>query len=304
MYDEVMEWLNYHHLYYFWVVAKQGSIARAVDELRLAQPTISGQLKQLEETLGEKLFTRAGRGLALTEVGQVAFRYAEEIFSLGREMQDVLKGRPAGRPVRLRVGVSDLVPKLIAYRILQPALKMGEPVHLICREDAQEILLGELANHQLDLVLMDSPVPSTVRVKAYSHLLGSCGVTFFAATELAGGYRRGFPKSLDGAPFLLPTEGSVLRRSMEQWFDAHGIHPRIMGEFEDSALMKTFGEAGVGVFPAPAAIEKEVRRHFGVSVVGRAADLVERFYAVSVERKLKHPAVVSITESARETLFA
>jgi LysR family transcriptional activator of nhaA len=181
---------------------------------------------------------------------------------------------------------------------------MTEPVHLICREDAQETLLGELANHQLDLVLMDSPVPSTVRVKAYSHLLGSCGVTFFATAALAGRYRRGFPNSLDGAPILLPAEGSVLRRSLEQWFEARGIRPVIMGEFEDSALMKTFGEAGVGVFPSPTAIEKEVRRHFGVSVVGRAADLVERFYAVSVERKLKHPAVVSITESARETLFA
>jgi LysR family transcriptional activator of nhaA len=299
-----MEWLNYHHLYYFWVVAKQGSIARAVEKLRLAQPTISGQLKQLEETLGEKLFTRAGRGLALTEVGQVTFRYADEIFSLGREMQDVLKGKPAGRPVRLRVGVSDLVPKLVAYRILQPALTLDEPVHLVCREDAADVLLAELSNHQLDLVVMDSPVPPTVRVKAYSHLLGSCGVTFFGAGGLAARYRRGFPKCLDLAPMLLPTEGSALRRALDQWFQAHSVRPFIVGEFEDSALLKTFGQAAAGVFPAPTAIEKEVRRQYRATILGRTDEVVERFYAISVERKLRNPAVVAITETARKQLFA
>ena len=299
-----MEWLNYHHLYYFWVVAKQGSIARAVDELLLAQPTISGQLHQLEEALGEKLFVRVGRGLALTEVGQVTYRYADEIFSLGREMQDVLKGRPTGRPVRFRVGVSDLVPKLIAYRILEPALKMAESIHLICREDTPEVLLAELANHQLDLVLMDSPVPPTIRVKAYSHLLGSCGVSVFGGGALVSKYKRGFPASLEGAPFLLPADGSALRRSLDQWFESNSIRPRIVGEFDDSALLKTFGEAGAGLFFAPSAIEKEVKDHYGVTVVGRTADLTERFYAVSVERKLKHPAVLSITEVAREALFA
>lgn len=299
-----MEWLNYHHLYYFWVVAKQGSIARAVDELLLAQPTISGQLHQLEEALGEKLFVRVGRGLALTEVGQVTYRYADEIFSLGREMQDVLKGRPTGRPVRFRVGVSDLVPKLIAYRILEPALKMGDSIHLICREDTPEVLLAELANHQLDLVLMDSPVPPTIRVKAYSHLLGSCGVSVFGAGDLGGKYKRGFPASLEGAPFVLPADGSALRRSLDQWFESNSIRPRIVGEFDDSALLKTFGEAGAGLFFAPSAIEKEVKKHYNVSVVGRTEDLTERFYAVSVERKLKHPAVLSITEVAREGLFA
>lgn len=299
-----MEWLNYHHLYYFWVVAKQGSIARAVDELRLAQPTISGQLKLLEDSLGEKLFTRAGRGLALTEVGQLTYRYADEIFSLGREFQDVLKGRPAGRPVPFRVGVSDLVPKLIAYRILQPALTLGEPIQLICREDAPEVLLAELSNHQLDLVLADSPVPSSIRVKAYSHLLGSCGVLLFAAPKLAAKYRRGFPGSLDGAPFLLPMEGSTLRRALDQWLDHYGVRPRIVGEFQDSALLKTFGEAEAGIFPGPAAIEKEIRKHYGAAVLGPAGGVSERFYALSVERKLKHPAVLAISEAARETLFA
>jgi LysR family transcriptional regulator, transcriptional activator of nhaA len=304
MYSESMEWLNYHHLYYFWIVAKHGSIARAVDELRLAQPTISGQLKLLEDTLGEKLFMRAGRGLALTEVGQLTYRYADEIFTLGREFQDVLKGRPAGRPVPFRVGVSDLVPKLIAYRILQPALELGDPIQLICREDAPEVLLAELSNHQLDLVLADSPVPSTIRVKAYSHLLGSCGVVLFAAARLAQKYRTNFPHSLDGAPFLLPMEGSALRRALDQWFDLHNLRPRIVGEFQDSALLKTFGEAEAGIFPAPAAIQKEVRKHYTAAVVGPVENVSERYYALSVERKIKHPAVLAISEAAREQLFA
>jgi LysR family transcriptional activator of nhaA len=299
-----MEWLNYHHLYYFWTVARHGSIASAVNELRLAQPTISGQLRQLEEALGEKLFQRAGRGLKLTEVGQVAFRYAEEIFSLGRELQDVLKGRPAGRPVHFRVGISDQVPKLVTYRILQPALQLQDAVVLSCREDSPEVLLAELSNHQLDLVLSDSPVPSWVRVKAYSHLLGSSTVTLFAAKPLAARYRRGFPQSLDGAPMLLPMEGSALRRQLEQWFDQCGVRPRVVAEFQDSALLKTFGEEGVGIFPSPTAIEREVRRYYNAFPVGRAGGLTDRFYAISVERKLKHPAVLAISTAAREKLFA
>lgn len=304
MYSENMEWLNYHHLFYFWTVARHGSIAKAVEELRLAQPTISGQLRQLEEALGEKLFQRAGRGLALTEMGQVTYRYAEEIFSLGRELQDVLKGRPAGRPVHFRVGISDQVPKLVTYRILQPALGMEDPIQLSCREDSPDVLLAELSNHQLDLVLSDSPVPPTVRVKAYSHLLGFSSVTLFAAKPLAARYRRDFPRCLDGAPFLLPMEGSALRRSLEQWFDQSAIRPRVVGEFQDSALLKTFGEEGVGIFPAPTAIEREVRRYYNALPVGRAGEITDRFYAISVERKLKHPAVLAISAAARERLFA
>jgi LysR family transcriptional activator of nhaA len=263
-----MEWLNYHHLLYFWTVAKEGSIAKACQKLRLAQPTISGQLRLLEETLGEKLFTRAGRGLAVTEVGQVVYRYADEIFGLGRELQDVLKGRPRGRPLRLLVGISDLVPKLIAYRVLQPVLSMSEPVQLICHEDTPERLLADLAEHQLDVVLSDAPLTSMVRVKAFNHLLGSCGVTLFAAPAVAAPYRTNFPACLDGAPFLLPSEGSTLRRALEQWFDARDIRPKVVGEFKDSALLKTFGQAGAGIFPGPGAIEKEVCERFKVSVVG------------------------------------
>lgn len=305
MYDEaVMEWINYHHLLYFWTVAKEGSVARACEKLRLAQPTISGQLRLLEESLGEKLFRKAGRGLTLTEVGQLVYSYADEIFGLGRELQDVLKGRPRGRPLRFSVGISDMVPKLIAYRILQPVLLMPEGVQLICEEDRPERLFADLADHRLDAVLSDSPITPVTAIKAFNHLLGSCGVSVFATAALAARYRKGFPACLDEAPFLLPMPGSSLRRSLEQWFDLKRLRPKIVAEFQDSALMKTFGEAGAGLFAAPTAIEKEVKEHYSVSVVGRIETVSERFYAVSVERKLKHPAVVTISEAARQELFA
>ena len=304
MYSTGMEWLNYHHLLYFWTVAKEGSITRACEKLRLAQPTISGQLRLLEETLGEKLFTKQGRGLVMTEVGRVVFRYADEIFTLGRELQDVLKGRSGGRPLRLLVGISDLVPKLIAYRILRPALEMPEPVQIVCDEDTPDHLLAELAEHRVDVVLSESPIPPTIPVKAFNHLLGACTVTLFAAPLLAARYRKNFPASLDAAPFLLPMEGAGLRRSMEQWFDTERIRPTLVGEFKDGALMMTFGQAGAGVFPAPSAVEKEIRAEYKVTPIGRIDSIFERFYAISVERKLKHPAVLMISEAAREKLFA
>ena len=299
-----MEWLNYHHLLYFWTVAKEGSIARACEKLRLAQPTISGQLRLLEESVGEKLFVKQGRGLALTEVGQVVYRYADEIFGIGRELQDVLKGRPRGRPLRLLVGVSDLIPKLIAYRVLRPALQMPEPVQIVCDEGPPEHLLGELAEHRIDIVLSDAPIPPTVPVKAYNHLLGTSTATIFVAPRLAGRYRKNFPRCLDGAPFLLPMQDSSLRRPLEQWFDSNNIRPAIIGEFKDRALMATFGQAGTGAFAAPTAIEKEIRLQYRVTPIGRVESIVERFYAISAERKLKHPAVVAISEAAREKLFA
>lgn len=303
MYSWDMEWLNYHHLLYFWTVAKEGGVSRACEKLRLAQPTISGQLRLLEASLGEKLFVRAGRGLALTDVGRVVYRYADEIFGLGRELQDVLKGRSQGRSPRLFVGISDLVPKLIAYRVLRPALEMPEPVQIVCSEGVPDHLLAELADHRLDVVLSDSPIPPAAPIKAYNHLLGTCSVALFAAKELAARCRRKFPASLDGAPFLLPTEGSSLRRPLEQWFDSVGVRPKLAGEFRDSALLNTFGQAGAGVFVAPIAIEKEVRDHYKVSVVGRIDSVVERFYAITVERRLKHPAVLEILAAARERLF-
>ncbi len=303
MYTRKMEWLNYHHLLYFWTVAKEGSIARACGKLRLAQPTISGQLRQLERTLGEKLFTKAGRGLAMTDTGQVVYRYADEIFGLGRELQDVVQGRPRSGRLRLRVGVSDLVPKLIAYRVLRPALEIPEAVQLVCDEDTPERLLVALAEHRLDVVLSDAPVTSMIPVKAFNHLLGTCGVTLFAAPQLAARYRGNFPACLDAAPFLLPMDGSSLRWSLEQWFESVNVRPQLAGEFKDGALMKTFGQAGIGIFAAPSAIEGEIRDHYKVVTIGQIDSVVERFYAISVERKVKHPAVVTICEAARANLF-
>jgi LysR family transcriptional activator of nhaA len=299
-----MDWLNYHHLYYFWTVAREGSIAKASAALRLAQPTISAQIRALEESLGQPLFSRVGRGLALTDVGHTVLRYADEIFTLGRELTNVVKGRPAGRAMRLVVGVADVLPKLIAYRLLEPALRLDTPVILECREDTPDRLLQELSVHGVDLVLSDEPLGSHVRVRAYSHLLGECGVTFFGAPGLAAQLRRRFPASLDGAPMLLPGAGASLRRPLQQWLEAQQIQPQVVGEFEDSALMKVFGQAGAGAFVAPTAIEREVRRQYGVQIIGRTDDLRERFYAISVERRIKHPAVAAICEIARQGLFA
>jgi LysR family transcriptional activator of nhaA len=298
-----MEWLNYHHLLYFWTVARTGGVSAASAELRLAQPTISGQLRALEDALGEKLFHRVGRRLELTDVGRMVYRYADEIFTLGRELMDAVRGRPTGRPLRLAVGVADQLAKLITYRLIEPALKLSEPVHVVCREDKPERLLADLALHDLDLVLSDAPIHPSVKVRAFSHLLGECGVTIFGTKDLAAKYRRSFPKSLEGAPCLLPTENTSLRRSLDQWFEQQSLRPTVVSEFEDSALLSSFGERGLGLFPGPTAIEAEIRRQYGVVVVGRLEQVRERFYAISVERRLKHPAVVAISEAARERLF-
>ncbi len=298
-----MEWLNYHHLLYFWVVACHGSVTRAAAELRLAQPTVSTQLRTLEEVLGEKLFARTGRRLVLTDVGRLVFRYADEIFGLGRELLETVKGRPTGQPMRLTVGIADAVPKLIAYRLLRPALTVAEPVRIICREDKPDRLFAELAIHELDLVLSDAPIGPTTKVRAFNHLLGECGVTFFGTPALARTCRRGFPRSLGGAPVLLPTDNTALRRSLDDWFESEGVRPRVVSEFEDSALLMAFGQAGMGLFPAPSAIERQVRSQYGVVVVGRLDAVCERFYAISGERRLKHPAVVAISEAARQRVF-
>ena len=298
-----MEWLNYHHLLYFWVVAREGSVTRAAAELRLAQPTVSTQLRALEHVLGEELFARSGRRLMLTDVGRMVFRYADEIFGLGRELLDTVKGRPTGQPMRLTVGIADAVPKLIAYRLLQPALAVPQEVRIVCREDKPDRLLAELAVHGLDLVLSDAPIGPSTKIRAFNHLLGECGITFFATATLARTCRRGFPRSLDGAPFLLPTDNTALRRSLDDWFESEGVRPRVVSEFEDSALLMAFGQAGMGLFAAPSAIEREVRSQYGVVTVGRLEALSERFYAISGERRLKHPAVVAISETARQRVF-
>ena len=299
-----MDWLNYHHLLYFWTVAREGSIAKAGEKLRLAQPTISGQLRALEESLGHKLFQREGRGLALTEFGRLVFRYADEIFAIGNELTEAIKGRPTGRPVRFAVGISQVVPKLVAYQLLEPALRLAEPVRIVCREDKIERLLSDLAVHDLDIVLTDAPATPAVKIRAYSHLLGECGIAFFASSERMARLKGKFPKSLDGAPMLLPSRESAVRRSLEQWFDEKEVRPEIVGEFDDSALIKAFGQAGVGVFAAASVTESAIKRQYGVRVIGRTDEVHERFYAISVDRRLKHPAVVAISETARQQTFS
>lgn len=298
-----MEWLNYHHLLYFWVVAREGSIARACDQLRLTEATVSAQIHALEEALGEKLFSRVGRGLVLTEMGRTVLRYADEIFTLGRELMDTVKNRPTGQPVRLVVGVADILPKLIVHRLLEPASNLPETVRITCREGKHDQLIAQLAVHEFDLVLTDSPIGSAVKVRAFNHLLGECGVTIFGPAQLAARYRPRFPRSLNGAPFLLPTDNTTLRRSLDQWFESEGIRPTVVGEFEDSALLKVFAQSGAGLFADPSVIEAEIRRQYDVQIVGRLEAVRERFYAISVERKLKNPAVIAISEAARQKLF-
>jgi LysR family transcriptional activator of nhaA len=299
-----VSWLNYHHLFYFWTVAREGTIARACVQLHLTQPTISGQLRALEKTLGAKLFDRVGRRLVLTDTGRVVFGYADEIFSLGRELQDSLQGRSAARPLRLLVGVASTMPKEIAHRLLEPATRLQEPVQLVCEHGAPDALLARLAVNALDVVLADAPVSPTTKVRAFNHLLGECDVLIMGAPRLAAAYRRGFPRSLEGAPFLMPSENTALRRSLEQWFEAGGIRPVVRGEIADPGLLKVFGRHGAGLFAVRAAVARETQHHYRVRLVGRVESIRERFYAISVERKLKHPAVVAITAAAREELFA
>jgi len=299
-----MDWLNYHHLLYFWTVVREGGVSKAAEKLRLSQPTISAQVKMLEGALGEALLERQGRTLALTEIGRVVYRYADEIFTTGRELQETLKGRPSGRALQFTVGVANAVPKLIAYRLLRPAIEGPEAVRITCREDHPDQLVAQLAVHALDVVISDDPAAPHVRVKVFNHLLGESGTTFFAAGPLARRIRRGFPRSLNDTPTLLPTINTALRRALDQWFEAEDLHPPVAGEFEDSALLKAFGESGRAVFPAPTAIERDVCRHYRVAVVGRTPKVRERYYAISAERRLKHPGVLAITATARTELFS
>ncbi len=298
-----MEWLNYHHLLYFWLVAREGGIAKAAARLRLAHPTVIGQVRALERALGEKLFVKEGRRLVLSEMGRVVYGYADEIFTLGRELLDTVKARPTGRPLRLVVGIADVVPKLIAKRLLDPVLQQAQPVRIVCHEDKAERLFAELVTHSLDVVLCEGPLPPGSGARAFNHLLGECGVSIFATKAVASRYRKNFPRSLDGAPMLLPTEATVLRRSLDQWFDAHGVRPNVQVEFDDSALMKVFGKDGVGLFPSPTAIDDAVRLQYDVELVGRLPEVRERFYAISIERRLKHPSVIAICQAARQHMF-
>ncbi|MFO0637444.1 MAG: transcriptional activator NhaR [Nannocystaceae bacterium] len=299
-----MEWLNYHHLLYFWTVAREGTVSAAAKRLRLAQPTVSAQVRALEHQLGAELFDRSRRRLVLTDTGRMVLRYAEEIFGLGRELVESVREGPRGRALELTVGLTFVVPKLVAYRLLRPVLALEGGVRLHVHEDRLPVLLARLAQHELDAILCDSPVGAESSIRAFNHPLGHCGVTFFAARGLAQRLRRGFPRSLDGAPMLLPLRGSLLRRDLEAWFARHAITPRAVAEFDDSALLKVFGQAGEGVFAAPAAIEAEVREQYGVEVLGRTDEVVERFYAVTVARRIQHPGVAAICDTARARLLA
>jgi LysR family transcriptional activator of nhaA len=298
-----MQRINYQHLFYFWHVVTEGSITAACKKLHLAQPTISGQLTVFEQAIGEKLFYKQGRKLQLTDTGRIVFHYAEEIFALGRDLGNTLKGLPTGRALRLSIGIADALPKLVVYRLMQPVFQLPEPVQIYCYEDKIERLLSDITLQRIDLVLSDTPLTSSSNVNIFNHLLGESPVTVFASAELAAIYRPNFPRSLSGAPFLLPTNNTALRRSLDQWFDNENIRPNIQAEIEDSALIKTFGKGGMGLFVAPTIVEAEIKRQYMVEMVGNIESVKERFYAITVRRQLKHPAVTAILDNARDNLF-
>jgi len=296
--------VNYKHLHYFWMVAKEGGIARASERLHITPQTISGQISLLETHFGADLFTKVGRNIELTETGRSVLSFANEIFSLGSELEQMMHHLPEDRPQQFRVGVVDVVPKSIAHRILLPALKMSDSIRMVCREADLDTLLAELSVHRLDLVLADRPIPPTVSTRGFSHKLGECSVSFFATEQLQNKLTGDFPNNLNGAPILLPSRGNQLRADIDQWLDKNRIHPRIVGEFDDSALMKAFGQEGAGIFLAPSAIEDEVMHQYNVKSIGQSHEVKESFYAISVERKIINPIISAVMESANNSLFA
>lgn len=295
--------LNYKQLHYFWNVAKAGSITRAAEHLHLTPQTISGQLAELERALGTQLFRRIGRRLELTSAGTLALSHADDIFQLGNELEQTLRSGAGSEEQSFRVGVADAVPKSLAYRLLAPAMTLADSIRLLCYEDRLERLFAELAIHQLDLVIADRPLPAELGVKAYNHSLGASAMAFFAAPERAAQYRSCFPQSLNASPFLLPGDKVAVLASLLRWFDEHQIQPHIVGKFDDSALMKAFGKAGAGIFPAPAILADEISDQYGVEVIGQTQERMARYYAISVERRLSHPAVLAVTNAAQQSLF-
>ena len=299
-----MEWLNYHHLRYFWSVAKEGSLRKAAESLAVSQPSISAQIRQLEEALGEKLFRRSGRGLVLTDAGRMVFDYADQIISVGRELLSAVRQKSPGRLAAFNVGITDSVPKLVAREILAPVFHIAEPFRTVCREGKIEDLLPQLAQHRLDLVIADEPASSSLKFKTFNHLLGGCGVSFCAVPDVAKRLRRRFPASLHAAPALLPTENTSLLRTIQGWFDSHGVHPRVLAEFEDSALMRTFALDVQGFFPVHSVAVAETVARYGSKQIGEADGCRNDFYAITAERQLKHPAILAVTENAQLRLFA
>ena len=298
-----MEWLNYHHLFYFWTVGKAGTVSAAARQLHLTRPTVTSQIRELEKSIGQKLLEQQGRGLVLTEFGQQVFDYAEDIFSIGHQLREFVRTGQPGRRQKLRVGMPDVVPKLISYELLKPALVGPEPPRIECYEGNLTDLLADLAVHRLDLVLSDSPAPATLDINVYSHKLGECGWSILATESLAQKYRKGFPHSLTDAPILLPTELTAVRRSLDRWMEDHKVFPEIVAEIEDSALLKVFGQAGQGVFPVPTAIEELVKKQYGVRLVGRIPEVLDTFYVISVEKRVQHEAAIRIMNQARNQLF-
>ena len=299
-----VEWLNFHHLRYFWTVARKGGVRKAADELHVSQPSISAQLRLLEDSLGEKLFKRSGRNLVLTEMGQLVLTYADEIFSAGRELMNAVKQRPGGRLLRLNVGMTDSISKLMGFEFLKPAIRFSEPVHVVCRMAAIEVLVNQLQAHRLDIVLADEPASSSLKAKTFNHRLGRSGVTFCAVPAIAKKLRRNFPQSLNGATALLPTENMGIRAVLETWFDTKGIHPRLLGEYEDSALMVFCATAGRGFTVVPTVVAREVLKHWGLRVIANVDECGTEFYAITAERRVKNPAALAITEHAYSELFA
>jgi LysR family transcriptional activator of nhaA len=299
-----MEWLNYHHLHYFWRVVRSGSVTQAARELNVSSPAVSAQLKELQDFLGEPLLTRSGRRLVLTEMGRTVYDYADDIFSLGREMLDTVRNRPTGRPIRVDIGVADVLPKMIAQWLIEPALNLRESVRIVCREATPDQLVARMATLELDVVLSDSPADPSRKFRAYNHLLGESGIAFVGIGKVLKQIKGGFPKCLSGVPMLLPTDNTALRRDLDYWFETNDIRPQIVGEFEDYALLRAFAQSGTAVFPVPSVFVRELRKQDKIVLIGSTKEVKLRFFAISAERKIKHPAVVAICESARRSLFA
>ena len=296
--------MNFKHLHYFWVTAKSGGVMRAGEQLHITPQTLSGQIKLLEDSFGRKLFRKSGRKLELTEDGRLALGFADQIFGLGSEMESAVRGSRGGqRVLEFRVGIADSVAKSVAYRLLEPAMALAEPVRLVCSEGKFGDLLSRLALNRLDLVLADEPMSRRLSVKAFNHALGSSPMSFFASPALRAQLQGGFPANLNGMPMLIQGAAASIRQQLEGWLTRHELHPRIIGEFDDGALMTAFGREGRGVFMAPTILEDETVAQFGVEVIGRSDELSEEFFAVSVERRITHPCVVAITTAARSTLF-
>lgn len=299
-----MESLNYHHLQYFWHVVRAGGVTQAAKELHVSGPAVSAQLKELRDFLGEPLFSRSGRRLVLTEMGRTVFDYADDIFSLGRELLDTVRNRPTGRPIRIDIGVADVLPKMIAQWLIEPALKLRENVRIVCREATSEQLITRLGTLELDVVLTDSPADPSRTVRAYNHFLGDSGIGFVAMGRVLKGIRGKFPQCLSGLPMLLPTDNTALRRDLDYWFERNSIQPQVVGEFEDYALLRAFGHSGNAVFPVPTVFVRQLRKQDKVAQIGSTEEVRLRFFAISAERKIRHPAVIAICESARSMLGA